>query len=199
MASTNENETKPRISIKDRIINEPIGTGSFIVSLLSFLFILILNSKIWASADIRDLISAEADYTYKSNIEGAVSLYAPDAIITDWGDWVGPPHPFNVWRGEKEIRQKYSDHDKYGKFVSLAHTGISIDEVNWISGTAKATSSTNLKWVQKDNNNKDKEINIATVNGDEWEFKKTGKVFFLPWTGQWKISSFTYNSKGSTN
>jgi hypothetical protein len=158
---------------------KPLESVALLLSVVSFGWLLLTNATMWASSDIRSLIQTEANAAINRNTEKAVSLFTSDGVIIDWQS-----HS-NCW-GEAELRQRYGN---LPQFKWLVHVNVNVEEVQIIGGTARATSTTGGQ-IFSDETAKPAQV---LFSGDIWEFKKVNRIPFLPWTGEWKISSFTFN------
>lgn len=146
----------------------------------------------WASGEIRQLIAKEARAALEGDAEGAASLYCGDAVVRNWGSYAPHgPHPLESWQGLSAIRERYKT---IPRFTRLLHTDVNVVEVNLFAGTARAVSSTD-GMIATGATRESSPIAVASVNGDIWEFRRVNSSPFLPWTGEWKIASFTYDYK----
>jgi hypothetical protein len=84
-----------------------------------------------------------------------------------------------------EIRKRYQN---LPQFKKLLHMDVNVTEIQLLkSGHALARSSTVAEFLQNDQS-----INKLDLNNDYWEFIKVHQLPFLPWTGHWKIKSFSF-------
>lgn len=119
---------------------------------------------------IRELIDQEADAAREGDVDKAVSLYAPGAVVRDAGAGVG-------WSGLSEIRQRYSD---LPKFKKLDHVDVTVT-FGEDGEFARAVASTAGEIL----NNDGSITFISSVSGEIWSFRRI--------EGDWKIVSFTYD------
>jgi len=120
---------------------------------------------------IRQLIAHEATAALDHDVEKAVSLYAPEAVVRDARGGIS-------WFGPREIRDRYS---KLPEFKKLAHVDL-IVTVNPSLESASALGSTEGEFVEDGGL-----THISSVAGEQWSFAKI--------EGVWKIASFTYNAR----
>ena len=167
------------------VCKERIAFLALVVSILSLLLSLLNSAEMWASPDIRALITEEARASVEGDTDKAASLYCPDALVRNWGSYEPNAHPpLESWQGIDAIRNRYK---KIPRFTRLVHVDVNVLEIRFLAGTARAVSSTDGTMATG--------IAVASVNGDIWEFRKVNRIPFLPWTGEWKIASFTYDCK----
>ena len=157
------------------IRQKPIESITLLLSIISFVWLLFMNSTIWTAASLRSLVEAEAAAAAKKDPVRAASLFTPDATIFEW-------QTRSNWNGTAEIHERYNS---LPTFKWLVHVNLDIEDIQLISGTARAKSTT--EGVMLDNGAQ------VLLSGDIWEFRKVHGVPFLPWTGEWRISSFTFD------
>lgn len=154
---------------------------SVLIAATGLLWAIITSAHEWASSGIREIIIDEAAAVMQLNTQKAVSLYMPDneseiAVIND-------QYNNTIYFGIPEITARYQ---RLPVFKKLVHVNVEIEEIRFLAGHALAHSSTKAIF------NKDGQLyQIANINGDSWEFVRVNRIPFLPWTGQWKIKSFS--------
>jgi ketosteroid isomerase-like protein len=121
--------------------------------------------------EIHNLIAAEANAAFEHDVDAAVDLFAPNAVVRDAK---GPS-----WMGEAQIRKRYSELES---FDALAHVDI-ILFMNEGREFASALASTEGQIEGQG-------LPIRSVLGEVWVFKRID--------GDWKIQSFTYNAEESS-
>ena len=157
------------------IKKEPLGSITLLLSIFSFAWVLVMNATAWASSDIRSLIESEANAAVNKDTSKAMSLYTDQGTIFDW-------QSRSNWNGATEIRQRYSN---LPQFKWLVHANVNIEEIQLFPGTARARSVT--EGVMQSGGAQ------VLFGEDIWEFKRVNRIPFLPWTGEWKISGFTFD------
>jgi hypothetical protein len=183
--------TAPVVVLVAATRKNPIAFLALIVSVISLWWLFVTKAETWASSNIRDLIAKEARATLEGNAERAASLYCTDALVRNWGGYApNDRHPLESWHGTQAILNRYKN---LPPFTRLVHVDVNIVDICLFSGTARATSSTD--GIIAGGKLGEAPIAVASVNGDIWEFRKVDQIPFLPWTGKWKIASFTYDYK----
>jgi hypothetical protein len=135
--------------------------------------------------DIRRLIDDEAAAALDHNVEKAVGLYAPNAVVRDGLGEIGkalkviPPDVETTWFGLEKIRERYTHLERFNE---LEHVNVT---VTFEPGgqTARAVGSTSGEMVNPDGT----VTPISSIDGEMWTFEKID--------GAWKILSFTYNAR----
>lgn len=133
--------------------------------------------------DIRRLIDDEAAAALDHDVERAVGLYTPDAVVRDGLAEIGkalkviPADTQSTWYGIEEIRERYTHLER---FIELKHVNVTV-AFEPGGQTAWAVGSTSGEMVNADGTT----TAISSINGEMWTFEKTD--------GAWKILSFTYN------
>lgn len=155
---------------------------SLLIALFSLSWNILTSAKDWASADLRRIIRDEAVYAISHDFNKAASLYMTDSpndkpVMYDKTNNVS-------YSGMLEIQGRYQS---LPQFKGLLHVNVNITDIQLISGHALASSGTIAVFMQNN-----QPINILNVDGDRWEFVKVHQIPFLPWTGQWKIKSFSF-------
>ncbi|TAK34256.1 MAG: hypothetical protein EPO21_09925 [Chloroflexota bacterium] len=121
------------------------------------------------------LMEDEATATRNGDVEWAMSLFAPNAVVRDAG---GENGKILQWSGHTQIRQRYSS---LPRFSSLNYNGavVTFDDTKI---RAAARASTNGEYVDAEG----KAVPIASIDGERCTFRQIG--------GVWKIVSFVYNA-----
>lgn len=121
---------------------------------------------------IRQAIAAEAAAAKEGDVDKAVSLYAPGAVVRDAGAGA-------TWSGLPEIRRRYSDLPKFNKLDHVDVT-VTFDEHGEF---ARAVASTAGVIVNEDGSTSP----VSSVDAERWSFEKI--------EGRWKVVSFTYDAR----
>lgn len=170
---------------------EPVGCVALLLTLVSLLWTVAINAEYWASGEIRSLIAAESRVSINRNPQEIEKIFCKDAVVRNWGSYSpGDQHPLESWSGIDEIQQRYRNLPQIKRIV---HIDVDVHEIRILLGTARARSSS--EGVILDGGLEGTSVvSVASVNGDIWEFRREG-IPFVPWTGRWKIASFTYDCK----
>jgi len=135
--------------------------------------------------EIRQVIADEATAARTGDVDGAVELYAPNAVVRDGQAEIGkalgvlPPNVQSTWSGFDEIRDRYTHLEKFNELHHVDVT-VTFEQGGQI---ARAVGSTSGEMVTADGST----TPISSIDGEMWTFQKIG--------GTWKIISFTYNAR----
>ena len=148
---------------------------SLLIAIAAFYWSLMSTATSYVVPEVRKVIEAEARAARFRDANASVSLFVEspltavhDAILH--ANWIGCDH----------IHDRYS---KLPDFESLVHIDVQIEPIQFISGIVHATSITIGKTSS----------GITLYSRERWEFEKVNQSPFMPWTGEWKIKSFTVN------
>lgn len=136
------------------------------------------------SREIRELITAEAVAAFEHDIDKAVELFAPDAVVRDGQAEIGkalgivPTDVQSTWVGLGEIRDRYRHLPEFRKLDHVDVTVIFEED----GQAARAIASTSGEIVNEDGTTD----TISSIDGEMWRFQKID--------GNWKIASFTFNA-----
>ncbi len=144
----------------------------FVLSSLVISYLAFVQNRPVSSMDILDTIRAEAKYSKNHDMEAALALFEPDAVVRDAG-----ARPPQTWSGTMEIKERY---EKLPTFIKLDHIDL-ILSLDAGKEFARVRGSTIGEYLDAGG----KRIVISNVNGEEWALRKE--------KGTWKIVSFSYD------
>jgi len=162
------------------VVEAMVAVAALVLSLITF-----CRPGPPSTDPMRELIAMEATAALQGDVDKAVDLYAPNAVVRDGRGEIGkalgivPSHVQSTWSGLDEIRDRYTHLERFNE---LQHVDVT---VTFEQGgqVARAVGSTSGEMVNADGTT----TPISSIDGEMWTFQKID--------GAWKIISFTYNAR----